>query len=80
MLSRRHLRIKVLQAVYAFIQSGNSDLAKGEKQLLISIDKIRDLLYYQLSFMIEMRDFAHNRIEESKKKFFPSAEDLDLST
>lgn len=77
MLSRRHLRIKVLQAVYAFIQSGNSDLAKGEKQLLISIDKIRDLLYYQLSFMIEMRDFAHNRIEESKKKFFPSAEDLD---
>lgn len=77
MLSRRHLRIKVLQAVYAFVQSGNSDLAKGEKQLLISIDKIRDLLYYQLSFILEMRDYAHNRIEESKKKFFPSAEDLD---
>lgn len=77
MLSRRHLRIKVLQAIYAFVQSETGDLAKGEKQLLISVDKIRDLLVHQLSFVIEMRDFAHNRIEESKKKFFPSAEDLD---
>ena len=26
--------------------------------------------------MIEVRDFAMNRIEESKKKFFPTEEDL----
>lgn len=77
MLSRRHLRIKVLQAVYAFVQSGSTDLAKGEKQLLTSIEKINELIIYQLSFLIEMRDFAHNRIEESKKKFFPSDEDLN---
>ncbi|MDT8392313.1 MAG: transcription antitermination factor NusB [Bacteroidales bacterium] len=77
MLSRRHLRIKVLQAVYAFVQSGSTDLAKGEKQLLSSIEKISELIIYQLSFLIEMRDFAHNRIEESKKKFFPSDEDLN---
>lgn len=77
MLSRRHLRIKVLQAVYAFVQSGSADLAKGEKQLLASIEKIHELIIYQLSFLIEMRDFAHNRIEESKKKFFPSDEDLN---
>jgi N utilization substance protein B len=77
MLSRRHLRIKVLQAIYAFIQSGTADLAKGEKQLLISIEKLRELLVYQLSFLIEVRDFAHNRIEESKKKFFPTEEDLN---
>jgi len=76
MLSRRHLRIKVLQAVYAFFQNGNTDLAKGEKQLLLSIDKIHELLIYQLSFLIEVRDFAANRIEESKKKFFPTEEDL----
>lgn len=77
MLSRRHLRIKVLQAVYAFVQSGTADLARGEKQLLTSIEKIQELLIYQLSFLIEIRDFAHNRIEESKKKFFPSDEDLN---
>jgi N utilization substance protein B len=76
MLSRRHLRIKVLQAVYAFIQNGNSDLADGEKQLLLSIEKIGEIIIHQLSFLIEMRDFAATRIEENKKKFFPTEEDL----
>jgi len=77
MLSRRHLRIKVLQAVYAFVQSESGDLAKGEKQLLISVDKIREIIIYQLSFLLEIKDFTVNRIEESKKKFFPTEEDLD---
>ena len=77
MLSRRHLRIKVLQAVYAFFQNGNSELAKGEKQLLSSVDKIHELFIHQLSFLIELRDFAGNRIEENKKKFFPTEEDLN---
>ncbi|NQT77292.1 MAG: transcription antitermination factor NusB [Bacteroidetes bacterium] len=77
MLSRRHLRIKVLQAVYAFSQSGNGDLAKGEKQLLMSIEKIRELYIHQLSFLIEIRDFALKRSEENKKKFFPADDDLN---
>ncbi len=77
MLSRRHLRIKVLQAVYAFFQSDNGDLAKGEKQLLISIEKIRELYIHQLSFLIEIRDFALKRSEENKKKFFPTDDDLN---
>lgn len=77
MLSRRHLRIKVLQAIYAFVQSESTDLGKSEKTLLISIDKIHELIIYQISFLLEMKDFAANRIEESKKKFFPTAEDLD---
>ena len=77
MLSRRHLRIKVLQAVYAFFQNGDSGLSTGEKLLLTSVDKMHELFIHQLSFLIEIRDFAHNRIEESKKKFFPTEEDLD---
>ena len=77
MLSRRHLRIKVLQAVYAFFQSDNGDLAKGEKQLLISIEKIRELYIHQISFLIEIRDLALKRSEENKKKFFPTDEDLN---
>ena len=76
MLSRRHLRIKVLQAIYAFVQSESGDLAKGEKQLLNSIEKIRELIVFQLSFLLEIKDFQQNRIEDSKKKFFPTEEDL----
>ena len=43
MLNRRHLRIKVLQALYAFTQSDNKSLKAGEKELLHSIDKMYDL-------------------------------------
>jgi N utilization substance protein B len=77
MLSRRHLRIKVLQAVYAFIQSDNNDLPKGEKLLLQSIDKIRELLIFQMSFLIELRDFGVQLIDKRKEKYFPTDDDLD---
>ena len=80
MLSRRHLRIKVLQALYAFFQSGNDDLAQGEKQLLSSVTKLYELYIHQLSFLIKTIDFARNRIEESKHKFLPTEEDLDPNT
>ncbi|MCK9450905.1 MAG: transcription antitermination protein NusB [Bacteroidales bacterium] len=77
MLSRRHLRVKVLQAVYAYFQSGNQDLYKGEKQLILSINKLYELFIWQLSFLIELSRFAENRMEENKKKHFPTAEDLE---
>lgn len=77
MLSRRHLRVKVLQAVYAYSQAGNQDLYQGEKQLILSINKLYELFIWQLSFLIEVSRFAENRMEENKKKHFPTAEDLD---
>lgn len=80
MLSRRYLRTKVLQSLYSFIQSGNNDIAAGEKQLLKSIDKLFELYIYQFSLLIEIVDFARNRIEENKKKYFPSEEDLKPNT
>ena len=43
MLNRRHLRIKVLQALYAFSQSKNENAVAGEKELLHSISKMYDM-------------------------------------
>lgn len=80
MLSRRHLRTKVLQAFYAFIQSGNQDIADGEKQLLKSIDKLYELYIYQISLLIEIVDFSARRMEDGKKKYFPTEEDLNPNT
>jgi len=76
MLSRRHLRVKALQALYAFFQSDGDDIAVGEKQLINSTDKLYELYIYQLSFLIKLVDFTRNRIEEAKKKFYPTDEDL----
>jgi N utilization substance protein B len=77
MLSRRHLRVKVLQALYAWFQSGSTSLDQGDKQLILSINKLYELFIYQLSFLTELRRFAERRIEENKKKLLPSEEDLN---
>ena len=77
MLYRRHLRIKVLQSLYAWYTTGASDLVKGEKQLLLSINKLYELYIWQLSFIVELRRFAEKRSEERKEKFYPTEEDLN---
>lgn len=80
MLSRRHLRIKVLQALYAFFQSDGDDIATGEKLLIKSTDKLFELYIHQLSFLVKFVDFTRNRIEEAKKKYYPTDEDLNPNT
>jgi N utilization substance protein B len=80
MLSRRHLRIKVLQALYAFFQSGANDIAAGENQLVKSTDKLYELYIYQLSFLVKLVDFANNRLEEAKRKFYPTEEEKNPNT
>ncbi len=44
---------------------------------MASITKVNELIIHQLSFLIELRDFAAKRTEENKKKFFPTDEDLN---
>lgn len=76
MINRRFLRVKVLQAVYAYLGSGEDVVENGVKHLLESIDKMKELFVWQLSFLVETKRFAENRIEENKRKNFPTQEDL----
>jgi len=77
MLSRRQVRIKVLQALYAYQQTGNDNINLGEKELLRSIEKFFDLFYNQISLLPEILDVAVNQIEEAKLKRVPTKEDLN---
>lgn len=77
MLTRRDIRIKVMQAIYAFIQSDNNRMDYGETKLLESIDKIHQLFIWQLSLLQETAEFARRRIEENSQKMLPTPEDLD---
>jgi len=52
MLNRRHIRVKVLQAIYSHFQSGSEQLVAEEDNLLLSMDKIYDLYLYQLAFLV----------------------------
>ena len=75
MLNRRHLRIKVLQALYAYFQSSEDSLRRTEKELFTAVDRIYDLYLYLLLSFEELHALAEFRIEENKKKIRPTEED-----
>ena len=77
MLNRRFLRVKVLQAIYAYHQAQETDVLTGERQLMNSIDALYGLFIRQLTFWVEVRCFAERRIEENLHKNFPTEEDLN---
>jgi len=77
MLSRRVLRIKTMQAIYAFMQGDTDNMDAAEKNLLKSIAQIQDLLIYQFSVLLELRDYAEKAAEVAMKKHLPTAEDLN---
>ncbi len=54
MVNRRHIRVKVMQSIYAMHQNGSDDLVKEEKFLYYSIDAILDLYLVMISSMIEI--------------------------
>ena len=60
MLTRRHIRVKVLQSVYAFNQTEHADLEKQEKFLLYSLDQMHDLYVLLLQSMVALRDHAES--------------------
>ncbi|MHC1774615.1 MAG: transcription antitermination protein NusB [Lentimicrobium sp.] len=80
MLSRRHLRIKVMQALYAYFQSDGNDLNQSEKGLVSAINSIYDLYIYLMSAILEVGDFARNRMEEGRQKFLPTLEEVNPNT
>ena len=77
MLNRRFLRIKALQSIYAYHQSESANLPQAERQLLEWVEDLYKLFVYQLSFWVEIRQFAERRIEENKQKHIPTEEDLN---
>ena len=77
MLNRRHLRIKVLQALYAYYQSNEESFHKTEKDLLDAVEKIYDLYIYLMLSFGELKTIAERRIEDNKKKIRPTEEELN---
>jgi transcription antitermination protein NusB len=80
MISRRILRIKILQMLYAFFQNEDGDINKAEKTLLFSIHKTFDLYHYLLLLLVEIADYASARIDIALLKKIPSYEDLNPNT
>lgn len=77
MLNRRHLRIKIFHALYAYFQRSKDSLEKGEKELFFSISKMREMYILLMLIFVSMARFAEMRMEEQKKKRLPTEHDLN---
>jgi len=80
MISRRILRIKILQLLYTYFQSDEKSLNKSESELFFSIQKTHDLYHYLLLLIVEIADYAGSRIEIARLKKIPNWEDLHPNT
>lgn len=76
MINRRHIRVKVMQSVYAMQQSHSDDLIKEEKFVKHSINKMFDLYVLSLQLIVEVQKLAAKKLEISKKKHLATKEDL----
>ncbi len=80
MLNRRHIRVKVMQSIYAMHQKRSDELEKEEKFLIQSIDNIQDLYLIMLSSLIEIRKKEVIFLDASSKKHLATPEEKKPNT
>ena len=80
MISRRIIRIKVLQILYAFFTSPETSINHTEKELFFSLQKTYDLYHYLMALIIEIDKFAQGRIDLGLKKHRPTSAELAPNT
>ena len=80
MINRRHIRVKVMQSVYAILQSHNDDIIREEKFLKHSILKMFDLYVLNLQLIVEVQKLAAKKMALSKKKILATTSDLKPNT
>ncbi|MCL2435694.1 MAG: transcription antitermination factor NusB [Lentimicrobiaceae bacterium] len=80
MVTRRYLRIKVLQALYAAEKNPKEELFANEKKLDQVVQNCQVLTVYFLSLLPEIVRYRTLRLEELKEKNNPTEEDLNPNT
>lgn len=80
MLNRRHIRIKVLQVLFAYYNDDEPNAASYEKMLFESVNRFRDLYVGFIQLMVEMHSLSIEKIESGMNKKLPSNEDLHPNT
>lgn len=75
MLTRRHIRVKVMQCIYALIQSKDDSLEKQQKFLKVSISNMYVLYLLILSLLAELHRLAEKHVQHASKKYLATEED-----
>ncbi len=91
MINRVLIRIKVVQLVYSYMLSCESNdtadakrksnpMTAAKKELKQSFDKSLELYYSLFKLIIDLTDLQALRLDEAKHKFLPTEEDLNPNT
>ncbi len=75
MLTRRHIRVKVMQCIYALNQTKDGQLEKQEKFLKDSIENMFTLYLLVLGLMRELQKYASDQVALSSKKYLENNSD-----
>ena len=81
MISRRNIRVKVMQCLYT-LESMNQEVKPGEalKLLRKQIDQTRALFVYLVFFISEVARYAEKDAVKKASKHLPTASDLNINT
>lgn len=74
MLTRRHIRVKVMQSIYALYQEENHNLQKEEKFLLRSIENMHSLYATLMGLWGQLYQRGEELLKISENKYFSSEE------
>ena len=79
MLSRRSIRVKVLQTVYAHEQDREKTLDRLEKSMLENINNTIRCYLYHLYLLCKTAEYVVTDVQIRSSKFIPTEEDKILS-
>jgi len=79
MLTRRHIRLKVMQSLYSYFSNANEihDISTFEKKMINHFKDVRRLYVLLFSLLIEIINYTDKFLDESKNKFLPKESDLN---
>ncbi len=77
MISRRHIRLKVMQSLYAHFSKKNISISKTENEMLRQTQDISNLKLAVLSLFLLLYRYADSFFEDNKNKFLPKDEDIN---
>lgn len=80
MLNRRHLRVKVMQTLYAYSLSEDKNIVNFEKNLLKSVEEVDEMYIWTLNLLDEVAEYVLVDVEGIANKWIPSDKDKTFTS
>jgi transcription antitermination protein NusB len=81
MISRRNIRVKVMQTLYAYTTVDVAENKFDSKKILTQhFNQTRSLLVYMIQFITQIARYAEKDAYKKSHKFIPSETDLNVNT